>query len=134
MEETKKKPDIESTLKSLDTEEFIDIHFYRPIGYRWALFFNKMGVSPNTRERNHHTPPPHRPWPPQGKTPGPASQQTGRWSLSAQAENCHSHIRRQYFSQPSFGLLLPPKIRREHQKKPFRPPGRGLLSPQGESW
>ena len=48
MEETKKKPDIESTLKSLDTEEFIDIHFYRPIGYRWALFFNKLGVSPNT--------------------------------------------------------------------------------------
>lgn len=47
MEETKKKPDIESTLKSLDTEEFIDIHFYRPIGYRWALFFNKLGVSPN---------------------------------------------------------------------------------------
>lgn len=42
------KPDITSTLKSLDTEEFIDIHFYRPIGYRWALFFNKFGVSPNS--------------------------------------------------------------------------------------
>ena len=42
------KPDIQSTLKSLDTEEFIDIHFYRPIGYRWALFFNKWGISPNT--------------------------------------------------------------------------------------
>lgn len=42
------KPDIASTLKSLDTEEFIDIHFYRPIGYRWALFFNKFGVSPNS--------------------------------------------------------------------------------------
>lgn len=41
------KPTLESTLKSLDTEEFIDIHFYRPIGYRWALLFNKMGVSPN---------------------------------------------------------------------------------------
>ena len=41
-------PSLESTLKSLDTEEFIDIHFYRPIGYRWALFFNKLGVSPNT--------------------------------------------------------------------------------------
>ena len=41
------KPTIESTLKSLVTEEFIDIHFYRPIGYRWALLFNKMGVSPN---------------------------------------------------------------------------------------
>lgn len=41
------KPTLESTLKSLDTEEFIDIHFYRPIGYRWALLFSKMGVSPN---------------------------------------------------------------------------------------
>jgi len=37
----------ESTLKSSDTEEFIDIHFYRPIGYRWALLFNKLGVTPN---------------------------------------------------------------------------------------
>ncbi len=41
------KPTLESTLKSTDTEEFIDIHFYRPIGYRWALFFNKIGVTPN---------------------------------------------------------------------------------------
>ena len=38
----------ESTLKSLDTEEFIDIHFYRPIGYQWALLFNKLNISPNT--------------------------------------------------------------------------------------
>lgn len=48
MKENKKKPSIESTFKSLDTEEFIDIHFYRPIGYRWALFFNKLDVSPNS--------------------------------------------------------------------------------------
>ena len=41
-------PNLESTLKSLDTEEFIDIHFYRPIGYRWALLFQKLGISPNT--------------------------------------------------------------------------------------
>jgi hypothetical protein len=41
------KPTFESTLKSADTEEFIDIHFYRPIGYRWALFFKKLGVTPN---------------------------------------------------------------------------------------
>lgn len=40
-------PTLESTLKSTDTEEFIDIHFYRPVGYRWALFFHKIGVSPN---------------------------------------------------------------------------------------
>ncbi|MFV0417244.1 MAG: CDP-alcohol phosphatidyltransferase family protein [Dysgonomonas sp.] len=40
-------PSLESTLKSTDTEEFIDIHFYRPIGYRWALLFSKLGVTPN---------------------------------------------------------------------------------------
>ncbi|MEN9917761.1 MAG: hypothetical protein RL662_197 [Bacteroidota bacterium] len=45
MEQT--KPTLESTLKSTDTEEFIDIYFYRPIGYRWALFFQKLGVTPN---------------------------------------------------------------------------------------
>ena len=54
MEETTKRPNIESTLKSLDTEEFIDIHFYRPIGYRWALFFNKLGVSPMTDHSRQH--------------------------------------------------------------------------------
>lgn len=48
MSATKTTPSLESTLKSLDTEEFIDIHFYRPIGYRWALFFNRFGVSPNS--------------------------------------------------------------------------------------
>lgn len=42
-----KRPSLESTLKSTDTEEFIDIHFYRPIGYRWALFFHRLGVTPN---------------------------------------------------------------------------------------
>lgn len=41
------KPSLESTLKSSDTEEFIDIYFYRPIGYRWALLFQKLGVTPN---------------------------------------------------------------------------------------
>lgn len=41
------QPTLESTLKSSDTEEFIDIHFYRPIGYRWALFFQKRGITPN---------------------------------------------------------------------------------------
>lgn len=42
-----KKPSLESTLKSIDTEEPIDIYFYRPIGYRWALLFQKLGISPN---------------------------------------------------------------------------------------
>lgn len=31
----------------MDTEEPIDLVFYRPIGYRWALFFKKLGVHPN---------------------------------------------------------------------------------------
>ncbi|MEL5896060.1 CDP-alcohol phosphatidyltransferase family protein [Bacteroides sp. GD17] len=37
-----------STLKSADTEEWIDILFYRPIGYRWALLFRRLGIHPNT--------------------------------------------------------------------------------------
>lgn len=40
-------PGVASTLKSLDTEECIDIWFYRPIGYRWALLFHRLGVTPN---------------------------------------------------------------------------------------
>lgn len=39
--------DFQASLKSADTEEFIDIHFYRPLGYLWALFFKKLGISPN---------------------------------------------------------------------------------------
>jgi len=46
--ENQEQPTFESTLKSSDTEEFIDIHFYRPLGYRWALLFRKLGVTPNT--------------------------------------------------------------------------------------
>lgn len=45
--ETRNKPTLESTLKSQDTEEPIDIYFYRPIGYRWALLFQKLGITPN---------------------------------------------------------------------------------------
>lgn len=48
MEDNKTKYTFESTLKSLDTEEFIDIYFYRPIGYQWALLFNRLNISPNT--------------------------------------------------------------------------------------
>ncbi|MFR3215987.1 MAG: CDP-alcohol phosphatidyltransferase family protein [Dysgonomonas mossii] len=36
-----------STLKSNDTEEFLDIYFYRPIGYCWVLLFKKLGITPN---------------------------------------------------------------------------------------
>lgn len=42
-----KLPNFEATLKSTDTEEIIDILFYRPIGYRWAKFFHKLGITPN---------------------------------------------------------------------------------------
>lgn len=45
--ENQNQPTLESTLKSSDTEEPIDIYFYRPIGYRWALLFQKLGITPN---------------------------------------------------------------------------------------
>lgn len=35
------------SLKSLDTEEHIDLAFYRPIGYMWACLAKKLGVTPN---------------------------------------------------------------------------------------
>lgn len=38
---------VQSTYKSKDTEEWIDIHFTRPIGFLWARFFQKMNVHPN---------------------------------------------------------------------------------------
>jgi len=38
---------LQDTLKSRDTEEWIDLIFYRPIGYCWALFFKKIKVTPN---------------------------------------------------------------------------------------
>ena len=46
MTEEQKKQYAES-LKSADTEEWIDLVFYRPIGFRWALLFQKLGVTPN---------------------------------------------------------------------------------------
>lgn len=36
-----------SSLKSYDTEENIDLAFYRPIGFVWAYLFRKLGVTPN---------------------------------------------------------------------------------------
>ncbi len=35
------------TLKSMDTEEHIDLTFYRPIGYMWACLAKRLGVTPN---------------------------------------------------------------------------------------
>lgn len=37
-----------NSLKSSDTEETIDLCFYRPIGYVWALLARKCGIHPNT--------------------------------------------------------------------------------------
>ena len=36
-----------ASLKSLDTEENIDLMFYRPIGYFWAKLAYRLGVTPN---------------------------------------------------------------------------------------
>ena len=36
-----------ASLKSMDTEEHIDLFFYRPIGYAWACLFRKLGIRPN---------------------------------------------------------------------------------------
>lgn len=38
---------LQSTLKSMDTEEHIDLWFYRKIGYMWACLAKKLGVTPN---------------------------------------------------------------------------------------
>ncbi len=39
--------EFKASLKSADTEEHIDIYFYRPIGYQWARFFRMLHVTPN---------------------------------------------------------------------------------------
>jgi phosphatidylglycerophosphate synthase len=41
------KEEYRSSLKSMDTEEWFDLHFHRPLGFLWAKFFAKLGVSPN---------------------------------------------------------------------------------------
>lgn len=41
------KSGFKASLKSMDTEEHIDLYFYRPIGYAWALMAKKLGVTPN---------------------------------------------------------------------------------------
>ncbi len=48
MEERKgMRQNIRATYKSEDTEEPIDIYFYRPIGYGWAVLAKKTGITPN---------------------------------------------------------------------------------------
>ena len=36
-----------ASLKSMDTEEHIDLWFYRPLGFLWAKLFARIGVTPN---------------------------------------------------------------------------------------
>ena len=43
----KQKFSYRDTLKSMDTEEHIDLAFYRPIGYMWACMAAKLGIKPN---------------------------------------------------------------------------------------
>lgn len=38
---------LSSTFKSQDTEEWLDIHFTRPLGFLWAKFFNAFDIHPN---------------------------------------------------------------------------------------
>ncbi len=36
-----------ASLKSMDTEEHIDLYFYRPLGFVWAKLFQKLHITPN---------------------------------------------------------------------------------------
>ncbi|MCH5219475.1 MAG: CDP-alcohol phosphatidyltransferase family protein [Muribaculaceae bacterium] len=42
-----RKAGYRDSLKSNDTEEHIDLAFYRPIGYMWACLAARIGVTPN---------------------------------------------------------------------------------------
>lgn len=41
------KKQYKDSLKSMDTEETIDLMFYRPIGFAWAVLCAKVGITPN---------------------------------------------------------------------------------------
>ena len=47
MKVNNQKVKYKDTLKSVDTEETIDLLFYRPIGYMWAVLCAKVGITPN---------------------------------------------------------------------------------------
>ena len=44
---SKYKELLQQSFKSNDTEEWLDVHFTRPIGLVFALFWNKLGIHPN---------------------------------------------------------------------------------------
>jgi len=39
---------IATTLKSAETEDWLDYHVVRPFSYYWAVFFNRFDIHPNT--------------------------------------------------------------------------------------
>ena len=41
------REEYKASLKSMDTEEHIDLWFYRPLGFLWAKLFARLGVTPN---------------------------------------------------------------------------------------
>ena len=41
------REEYKASLKSMDTEEHIDLYFYRPLGFLWAKLFAKLGITPN---------------------------------------------------------------------------------------
>ena len=41
------KEEYHRSLKSMDTEEHIDLAFYRPIGFMWACLAERLGIYPN---------------------------------------------------------------------------------------
>lgn len=47
MKDMKETKQLSATFKSQDTEEWLDIHFTRPLGYLWARFFNAFDIHPN---------------------------------------------------------------------------------------
>ncbi len=47
MSTNKSTTQLTATFKSQDTEEWLDIHFTRPLGLLWAKFFNHFNVHPN---------------------------------------------------------------------------------------
>ena len=44
--ETDKAPALEASYKARDVEGFLDLHFYRKIGFRLALLFSKLKITP----------------------------------------------------------------------------------------
>lgn len=47
MTTTSENVSLKDTLKSMDTEEHIDLWFYRRIGYMWACLAKRLGITPN---------------------------------------------------------------------------------------